>query len=62
VDNLFYNCLKGEEIVFDSGVSKIGFENVPPVVTRGVLVDIAGHKGVPMQGCVAITREGAPMR
>ena len=24
VDNLFYNCLKGEEIVFDWGVSKIG--------------------------------------
>jgi kynurenine formamidase len=58
VDNLFYNCLKGEEIVFDWGVSKIGIENVPPVVTRGVLVDIAGHKGVPMlDGGYVITVE-----
>jgi kynurenine formamidase len=48
VDNLFYNCLKGEEIVFDWGVTKLGIENVPPVITRGVLVDVAGYKGVPM--------------
>jgi kynurenine formamidase len=58
VDNLFYNCFKGEEIVFDWGVSKIGIENVPPVVTRGVLVDVAGHKGVPMlDGGYVITAE-----
>lgn len=58
VDNLFYNCLKGEEIVADWGVSKIGIENVPPVITRGVLVDIAGYKGVPMlEGGYVITVE-----
>jgi kynurenine formamidase len=58
VDNLFYNCMKGEEIIFDWGVSKIGLENVPPIITRGVLVDIAGHKGVPMlDGGYVITVE-----
>jgi kynurenine formamidase len=56
VDNLFYNCLKGEEIVFDWGVSKIGLENIPPIITRGILVDVAGQKGVPMlEGGYVIT-------
>ncbi len=55
-DGLFYNCNAGEDIVFDWGLSRLGIENVPPVVTRGVLVDVARYKGVTMlEGGYVIT-------
>ncbi len=55
-DGLFYNCNASEDIVFDWGLSRLGIENVPPVVTRGVLVDVAGYKGVTMlEGGYVIT-------
>ena len=28
------------------GLTELGVENVGPIVTRGVLIDIAGYKGV----------------
>lgn len=31
-----------------TGVTKLGIEKVPPIVTRGVLIDMAKHRGVPM--------------
>jgi kynurenine formamidase len=56
IGDLFYNCLKAEDIVFDWGLSKLGIEKVPPVITRGILVDVAGYKGVSMlEGGYVIT-------
>ena len=40
-DYTFYNGLKAQDIVQHHGVTKLGVEGVPPMVTRGVLVDLA---------------------
>src|SRR5438105_12555185 len=35
-----------DEVEGDFGVAAEGIETVPPIVTRGVLLDVAAHKGV----------------
>ncbi len=44
VDGHFFNGHKGEDIQQVSGLKKLGVENVPPIVTRGILLDIASLK------------------
>src|SRR5215471_17027322 len=48
IGDRFYNGWRASEIVEDWGTSRLGIETVPPVVTRGVLLDIARHRGVAM--------------
>jgi len=43
-----YNCVTVEEAATRIGFSKLGVEQVGALVTRGVLLDIAALKGVPM--------------
>ena len=43
--NSHYNCFKTDEIATRTGFTKLGIENVPAFITRGVLIDIAGYKG-----------------
>ena len=45
-EGTYYNCNKPEDIAFLTGLKKLGIHNVPPIVGRGVLVDIAKHMGV----------------
>jgi len=49
-DNVHYNCFKTEDIVTRTGFTKLGIENVGMLMTRGVLIDVAGFKGVDMLG------------
>ena len=42
----WYNCFKVSENATRSGFAKLGIEKVGMVMTRGVLIDIAGLKGV----------------
>src|SRR5713226_7092202 len=44
----FYNCFKLGDIGTRSGFKKLGVENVGGLMTRGVLIDIAGLKSVDM--------------
>jgi kynurenine formamidase len=44
----FYNCLKLSEIGSTTGFKKLGVEHIGSLVTRGVLIDVAGLKGVDM--------------
>lgn len=44
--DVYYNGFTGEEIYSSYGLKKLGVEHIKPIVTRGVLVDIAGYKGV----------------
>jgi kynurenine formamidase len=44
----FYNCFKLGDIGTRSGFKKLGVENVGSLITRGVLIDVAGLKGVDM--------------
>jgi len=46
-DNTFYNGNKTQDFVSATGVTKLGIEKVPPIVTRGVLLDLARFKGKP---------------
>jgi kynurenine formamidase len=48
--NSHYNCFKTEDIATRNGFTKLGIENVGMLMTRGVLVDVAGFKGVDMLG------------
>ncbi len=43
---MFYNCNRGEDFTEITGVTKLGLHNVPPLIGRGVLVDMAQHFGV----------------
>src|ERR671927_1561232 len=46
IGDRFYNGWRARDIVEDWGTSKLGIETVPPILTRGVLVDVARHRGV----------------
>lgn len=46
VDKVHYNGITADEIFDPKGLRKLGTEHVPPIVTRGVLIDIAAHRGV----------------
>lgn len=43
----FYNGWRTEDVVESWGLNRFGMETLPPVVTRGILLDIAALKGVP---------------
>ncbi|WP_236672519.1 MULTISPECIES: hypothetical protein [Stenotrophomonas] len=40
IDNVYYNGNKAADFVTVDGVRKLGVEKVPPMVTRGVVLDI----------------------
>lgn len=46
IGDLYYNGFNRNEFAKAEGLTKIGVENVGAFVTRGVLVDVAGYKGV----------------
>ncbi|UOM35324.1 cyclase family protein [Acuticoccus sp. I52.16.1] len=41
----FYNCNEAGEISKVTGMTKLGLEKVPPLVARGVVLDMAAHAG-----------------
>lgn len=43
VDSLYYNCNRAIDFAMTDGLKKLGVENVPPIATRGVLLDMAGY-------------------
>lgn len=45
-----YNGHRYDEIVDAAGLTRLGIEHVPPIVTRGVLLDVARAAGVEMLG------------
>ena len=45
-EGTYYNCNKAEEISDINGLTRLGIENVPPLVARGIVLDMAGHFGV----------------
>jgi len=45
-EDVFYNGFKRSEFGTAAGLGKLGIENVGVFVTRGVLIDMAGYKGV----------------
>ena len=45
-DGLYYNCNHARDFAKISGLEKLGIEKIPPIVARGVLIDMAKHYGV----------------
>jgi kynurenine formamidase len=43
---MYYNCNDARDFVSVSGLKKLGTHNVPPIVARGVMVDMTRHMGV----------------
>ncbi|GAB5471734.1 MAG: cyclase family protein [Rhodospirillales bacterium] len=44
--DVYYNCNKGEEFAEITGLTKLGVHQIPPLVARGVIIDMAKHFGV----------------
>ncbi len=43
---LVYNGIRNLDIIDTFGTKKLGIEHMPPLIGRGVLIDVAGYKGV----------------
>ena len=57
-DDIFYNCHRGADFSFITGLTKFGIEKVPPLVGRGVVVNMAKYFGITtMEGGQGITRD-----
>jgi kynurenine formamidase len=48
IDHRYYNGLHADELNTPQGFRKLDFGNRPPIVTRGVVIDMARHFGKPM--------------
>ena len=48
IDNVYFNCNKEADIGQTTGLTKLGIETVPPIATRGIVLDMAGLMGVDM--------------
>lgn len=48
---LTYNGIRYSDIVTPTGITQLGIEGVPPLFGRGVLLDVARHRGVELLGC-----------
>ena len=42
-DGTFYNCNKGKDFAQIDGLTKLGIETVPPIVARGIILDMTAH-------------------
>jgi kynurenine formamidase len=45
-EGVYYNCNDARDFAFITGLTKLGIEKVPPIVARGIVLDMAGHFGV----------------
>ncbi len=50
IEDKIYNCAKVDDIQSRGGFTKFGIEKIGALITRGVLIDVAGLKGVDMLG------------
>ena len=46
IDHRYYNGARAEDIVAPGGMKELGTDTVPPIATRGVLLDMAALRGV----------------
>jgi kynurenine formamidase len=46
IDHVYYNGNKVQDFYQPTGVTRFATHEFPPIVTRGVLLDVAGHRGI----------------
>lgn len=56
VDGVFYNGHRWQGFVAMDGLKRLGAERIPPMVTRGLLLDMVALKGRRLDGGEVITR------
>ena len=44
-DGVYYNCNKAVDFVHITGLKKLAVHNIPPLIGRGVMIDMAKHFG-----------------
>ena len=44
-DGMYYNCNHAREFAHIGDLTKLGIEKVPPLIARGIVLDMAGHAG-----------------
>lgn len=44
--DVYYNGHTADEMASPIGLQRLGVENIKPIITRGILIDLAGYKGV----------------
>ena len=44
-EGMYYNCNHAHDFAGISGLTKMGIEKVPPMVARGIVLDMAAHAG-----------------
>jgi kynurenine formamidase len=54
IDHVYYNGFKDSDFAKADGLTQLGLQNLPPIVARGVLLDMAAHFGQ------EIVQEGTP--
>ena len=57
--DVFYNGVPTAEMRAPYGLTKLGVEQVKPIITRGILIDVAGFKE--STPCPAATKSRSPM-
>jgi len=45
-NGMYYNCNDAKDFSAIGGLTRLGIEQVPPIVARGIVLDMAGHFGV----------------
>lgn len=45
-EGMYYNCNHARDFAAITGLTKLGTDKVPPIVTRGIVLDMAGHYDV----------------
>ncbi|MCY4657049.1 MAG: cyclase family protein [Gammaproteobacteria bacterium] len=48
INHVYYNGIKAEDFVATTGLTQLSVDKLPPIVSRGVLVDMAAHQDKPM--------------
>ena len=46
-DGMYYNCNHARDFAHITGLTKLSTDKVPPMVARGIVLDVAGHYGKP---------------
>ena len=45
-DGVYYNCNHARDFAAVTGLTKLGLDKLPPIVARGIVLDMAAHFGV----------------
>jgi kynurenine formamidase len=48
INHVYYNGNRAQDFIAPTGLTKLGIDRLPPIVSRGILLDMAAHLGQPI--------------